>query len=73
MMETTCKDARRVKSAALKAARKLEEATLALNGFLHACLAAGHLDDRGISDSRRLLIASMQEYSGYLDRVFNKP
>lgn len=73
MAESTCKHARRVKASALKASRKLDEATKAMCDFMYACHAAGHPDDHGIADSRRLLIESMQEYSGHLDSVFNKP
>lgn len=73
MMDTSCKDARRVKAAALKASRKLDEATSAMWNFISACHAAGHPDDHGIADSRRLLIERMQEYSSHLDSVFNKP
>jgi hypothetical protein len=44
-----------------------------MNGFMSACFLAGYPDDRGISDSRRLLIESMSEYATYLDSVHNKP
>ena len=61
------------KKAALVCAKKLEAAADALNDFLkacHECNDAGR--DRGADDSRRILQASMREYAGHLDSVFNK-
>lgn len=73
MATATCKQERLVKTTALKVAKKLDEACIAMHAFLSACNKSGHEDNRGIADSRRLLIASMQEYSLYLDSVHNKP
>lgn len=63
---------KRLKASGLKLAKKLEEATQAMNDYLRACWDAGMEDQRGISDSRRLLIEDMSEYSSYLDSVYNK-
>lgn len=61
------------KKAALACANKLEAAADSLNEFLRACAECSDASfDRGADDSRRLLQASMREYSGYLDSVFNK-
>lgn len=64
---------KRVKAAALKSAKKLDEACSAMNGLMSAWLSAGYPDEHGIADSRRLLIERMSEYACHLDAVFNKP
>jgi hypothetical protein len=63
---------KRQKDAAIKCARKLDEACTAMNEFMRASFAAGCPDVRGAADSRRLLIESMSEYSTYLSSVFDK-
>ncbi len=63
---------KRLKAAALKCARKLDESCSAMNEFMRASFAAGCPDERGAADSRRLLIESMSEYSTYLESVFDK-
>lgn len=56
-----------VKRTGLAAAKKLEAAAEAVNDFLHACLDAGHEDQRGAADGRRVLISNIMEYASYLD------
>jgi hypothetical protein len=63
---------KRLKVAALKCARKLDESCTAMNEFMRASFASGCPDERGAADSRRLLIESMSEYSTYLASVFDK-
>jgi len=64
---------RAVTAAAIKAAKKLEEAAQAVNAYLSACLQAGHADLRGIGDSRRILIEDISEYACHLNSVYQKP
>ncbi len=59
----------------LKAAKALESAITALRDYLYACndCRNGSGDEeRGLSDSRHLLIESMNEYSSYLTSVHDK-
>ena len=63
---------KRLKASGLKLAKKLEDATQAMNDYLRACRDAGMDDHRGIADSRRRLIEDMSEYSSYLNSVYDK-
>lgn len=63
------------KKAALKCAKKLEEAADALREFLAACNdcndeSGNHKTD--IADGRIRLIRDCMEYSGYLESVYSK-
>lgn len=61
------------KKAAIACSKKLEAAATALNDYLIACLECNDESrERGTDDSRRLLQASIMEYSSYLDAVYNK-
>lgn len=63
------------KKAALRCAKKLDEAAEALREFLHACNECrdGSGDDRhGIADGRNRLIHDCLEYSGYLEGKYDK-
>ena len=59
-----------IKRTGLAASKKLEAAADALNDFLRACMDAGHEDQRGAADGRRILINDIMEYSSYLDARF---
>lgn len=63
------------RKAALLAAKKLTEASDALNAFLQACRECSDASsDRrnGAADGRIILIGSMMEYAGYLDSCYSK-
>ena len=54
--------------AAIKAAKALNRAELAMQGFIDACLACD--DFVPLDDNRRKLLSSMEEYSGFLFDCF---
>lgn len=59
--------------AAIACAKKLEAASQALADFLAACNRCDDASkERGADDSRRILMANINEYAGHLDSVFNK-
>lgn len=73
-MATTPKAAAARKKAALDCIKKLDAAAASLHALLAACNACedGSGDhQRGIADSRTMLVRDINEYSGWLDRAYN--
>lgn len=61
------------KKAALICAKKLQAAADALSDFGMACLECNDASSpRRADDGRTLLAASMREYAGYLESVYDK-
>ncbi|WP_083460636.1 hypothetical protein [Gulbenkiania mobilis] len=58
------------KKTAITCARKLEAASEALSAFLMACNECDDASrDRGLDDSRHILMRNINEYAGYLSSV----
>nr|WP_321303040.1 hypothetical protein [Alcaligenes faecalis] len=70
---TTTKQEQARKKAAIKAAAALEKARIAVHDYAIACFEC---DDgsqvRAADDGRVLLMASMAEYTGWLNSVYDK-
>lgn len=56
---------KRLDRTGLAAAKRLEQAAMAMNSYMHACLDAGQ-GPKAADDGRLRLVADMSEYSGYL-------